>query len=65
MVREVLIEEVTSEQRLKEGEGPRTGNSALARGNRMCKDLRAEAWPACLKNQQNKVSAAEEERQRG
>lgn len=61
MDREVLTEEVTSEQRLKEGVC--TGNSVLARGNRMCKDLRAEAWLACVRSSE-KVRVAEEERQR-
>ena len=41
MIREVLTEKVTSEQRLQRGAEPLRGKSVLARGSRRCKDPKA------------------------
>lgn len=63
MIREVLTEKVTSEQRLQRGEEPWRGKSVLARGSRRCKDPKAAAWQARLRN--HKTAGSEEKRKRG
>lgn len=64
MIREVLTEKVTSEQRLQRGEEPWRGKSVLARGSRRCKDPKAAAWQARLRNHKT-AGVSEEKRKRG
>lgn len=64
MIREVLTEKVTSEQRLQRGEEPLRGKRVLARGSRRCKGPKGAAWQACLRNHKT-AGVSEEERKRG
>lgn len=64
MIREVLTEKVTSEQRLQRGARAIARKSVLARGSRRCKEPQGSGLAGSLETTRQPI-VSEEERKRG